>query len=195
MAISVFSNHQEIDRKGGTCHDGLLFGRCFVRRLVNFILPKRRPPAPVHHVNQKPQEQYNYHHHTTVRPVFYNVRTEYNRFNYHEQTTKKYVEKIKETTVQPNTIDTQEFNTLSPETTKNKVVTTDAIKDPDWFQKDTSASEPIWVHGNSFPRNILRQQKATSIENTRNILAKEYLDINQQPLDLWFDFRTTLDKH
>ena len=130
-------------------------------------------------MNQKPQEQY----HTTVRPILYNVRTEYNRFNYYEQTTKKYIEKIKGTTVQPNTLANQESNTLSSEATNYKVVTTDAIKDHDWFQKDTSASEPIWVHGNSFPRNILRQQKATSIENTRNNLTKEYLNINQQPLE------------
>ena len=130
-------------------------------------------------MNQKPQEQY----HTTFRPLLYSVRTEYNRFNHYEQTTKKYIEKNKETTVQQNTLANQESNTLSQEATNYKVVTNDAIKDQDWFEKDTSASEPIWVHGNSFPRNILRQQKANSIENTPTTLAKEYLDINQQPLE------------
>ena len=142
-------------------------------------------------MNQKPQEHY---HLTTASPLRYNVKTEYNHFKHYEQTTKKYIDEIKPTTVQPIALTNQKFNTLSSETTKNNDVVSDASKDPDWFQKDSSSSEPIWVRGNSFPRNILRQEKATTKENTLTAQTKGYSNINQlllEPTSLASEFSHT----
>lgn len=132
-------------------------------------------------MNQKPQE--HDHPYTTESSSPYNVKTEHNRYKHYELTTKKNNENIKETNVQSNTFVYQESSTLRSETTKNKVVATSAVKDPDWFQKDLTSSEPIWVHGNSFPRNILRQEKATNVKNTRTTQTKEHPNINQQLLE------------
>ena len=92
-------------------------------------------------MNQKPQE--HYHPYTTESSSPYNIKTEYNRYKHNELTTKKYNENIKETNVQSNTFVYQESSTLSSETTKNKVVATSALKDPDWFQKDTTKTYDI----------------------------------------------------
>lgn len=170
----IFSNRQDVDRIGRSCNDGLLFGRCFLRKIVSFILPKKKLPQTTYTYKKLPQEQY--YPSTTERSSLYYQTTKYKTYKDFEYTTKKYRDlHTNEAKSEPNTNAGQDFSNLgskNPKYVNSNDIKGVFFKDPDWFQKDTSVSEST-VHLD-YPRNIVKETKLRSLDDTQTALSKEY---------------------
>ena len=171
----IFSNRQDVDRISRSCYDGLLFGRCFLRKLVSFVLPKKKLPQTTYLYNKIPQE--HYYPSTTERSSLYYQTTIYKTYKDFEYTTKKYRDLYtKEEKSEPNTNAGQDFSNLgskNPKYINSNDIKGTSFKDPNWFHKDTSVSEST-VHLD-YPRNILKETKIRSSDDTQSTYSKEYL--------------------